>query len=99
MVNDGTTLTNAEVWAQVEYLGNGSFPISSAYSTGLANILATASNLTPSTATWTTTGISSPVTQKIAATFTPNMKGFFRITFLVARASKTLYLNPRPNEV
>ena len=99
IVNDGTTLTNAEVWADVEYLGDASFPIASFATSGLADILATPVNLTTSTVGWTTTGLASPVKQTVAVTFTPQMKGFFRIVFKVARPSKTVYINPRPNEV
>lgn len=99
LVNDGTTLTNADIWAEVQYLGSSSYPIASIVSTGPADPLAAGSNLTTSSATWTTTGLASPTKQKIAVTFTPQMKGYFRIVFKFARASKTVYLNPRPNEI
>lgn len=99
MVNDGTTLTNADLWCEVEYLGSALTPVSSLVSTGTADILASGVNLTTSTAVWTTTGIASPVLQKIAVTFTPAMKGFYRLVFRQAKASKTVYVNPRPNEV
>ena len=51
-----------------------------------ADPLAAAANITTSTATWTTTGLTTPVKQKIAITFTPQMKGYFRIVFKVAKA-------------
>lgn len=98
IVNDGTTLTNAEVWAEVEYLGSAATPQASRATSGTADILAAGTNLTTSTATWTTTGLASPVKQVVAVSFVPLMKGFFRITFKFARASKTVYLSPRANE-
>lgn len=98
IVNDGTTLTNADIWAQVEYLGSSATPVSSLATSGTADILAAGVNITTSTATWTTTGLGSPIKQKIAITVTPQMKGLMRITFKVAKASKTIYVNPRPNE-
>lgn len=99
IINDGTTLTNTDVWAEAEYLGSSATPVSSLATSGTADILAAGVNITTSAAAWNTTGLSSPVTQKIAPTFTPQMKGYVRIVFKVAKASKTLWINPRPNEV
>lgn len=99
IINDATTLTNAEVWAEAQYLGSSATPVASLASSGPADILAAGSSLTTSGAAWTTTGITTPVAQQVAVTFTPQMKGYVRIVFKVARASKTLWINPRPNEV
>lgn len=99
IINDGTTLTNADVWAEVQYLGSSATPVASLATSGLADLLASGSSLTSSSAAWTTTGITTPTKQVVAVTFTPQMKGFFRIVFKVAKASKTIWINPRPNEV
>lgn len=94
IVNDGVTLTNADIWVEVEYLGSGSTPIASVVSAGLADVLATGTNLTTSTDTWTTTGLGSPVKQKISVTFTPGMTGPVRLVVKLARASTTVYVDP-----
>ncbi len=98
IINDGTTLTNADIWAEVQYLNNASFPIAAMATSGIADVLAAGSNIISSSVGWTTTGLGSPTKQKIAVTFTPNMKGFFRIVFKVGIASKTIYISPRANE-
>lgn len=95
LVNDGSTLTDAEVWAEFEYLGSSATPIATMISTAPATILTAASNLATSSATWTGTGgFSSPVKQYLTATFTVNMAGYIRATVKVAKASKTIYIDP-----
>lgn len=94
-VNDGTTLTDQEFWIEVEYLGSNSYPIASKASSFSANILSTAANVATSTETWTTTGLSSPVKQKASVSFTPEMKGYARVTVCIGRASKTVYVDPK----
>lgn len=96
MVNDGTTLTNQEVWLEVEYLGSSSYPIASGASSFTATPLTTAANLSTSSETWTTTGLGSPVKQYTSLAVTPNMKGYFRITPCFGRASATIYYCPKP---
>jgi hypothetical protein len=91
------TLQNTDVWCEAQYLGSGSFPIASLATTGGADPLATGANLTSSSATWN--GLTTPTTQKIAITFTNSLKGYYRLAFKVARASTTVWINPRPNEV
>lgn len=95
MVNDGVTLTNADAWLEVEYLGSSSHPTASLVSSGIATPLTAGANLTTSSETWTTTGLSSPVKQLIAVTFTPQMAGYVRAVLKVARVSTTLYLDPK----
>jgi hypothetical protein len=99
VINDGTTLTNTDIWAEARYLGNASNPIASGVSSAPADMLAAATNLTSSGATWTTTGLTTPVTQQIAVTFTPQQAGYARVSFKVAKASKSVWINYRPNEL
>lgn len=96
LVNDGVTLTNAEVWAEASYLSSSSYPLASISTTGRADLLASATNLTTSTETWTTTGLTTPVKQKMVMTFTPQMKGWVRVVVKIARASSTIYIDPEP---
>lgn len=95
VLTDGVTLTNAEAWVEVEYLGNGSYPLASLIDDKALN-LATPANQTTSTETWTTTGIGSPVKQKLEVTLTPNLKGLFKVKVRVAKASTTVYVDPKP---
>ena len=94
IVNDGTTLTDAEVWVEVEYPGTSGFPISSFVDDAAADILATPANQTSSSETWTTTGLSSPVKQKLSVSFTPQLKGPVSAVVYLARPSKTIYVDP-----
>jgi hypothetical protein len=57
--------------------------------------LATATDITTSTETWTTTGLSSPVKQKLSATFTPARKGEVTVIPVIYAASKTVYICPK----
>lgn len=94
--NDGTTLTDADVYLNVDYLGSASFPISTRASSKAATILTAGTNLTTSSATWTGTGgQGSPVKQKLSVTFTPQMVGPIYYTICIAKASQTLYVDPK----
>jgi hypothetical protein len=94
LMTDNVTLTNADAWVDLEYLGSSSSPQASVASSAPANPLAAASNLTASTAVWNTTGLTTPKPQKIALSFTPQLNGFYRATLKVAKPSTTLWLNP-----
>lgn len=91
IVNDGTTLKDSEAALEVSYLGSSSYPLASRVTTAAADLLNAGANISTSTETWTTTGLSSPVKQKMAASFTPNMVGLVRATVVVSKASQTLY--------
>lgn len=96
IVNDGLTLTDAEVWAEVEYLGNASYPLSSFNDDKIADELyGTPANQASSTAAWVTTGLASPVKQKLEVTFTPQLAGVFKVRVFLARASTTIYVDPQ----
>jgi hypothetical protein len=93
LLTDNVTLNNNDAWIEYSYLGSSSTPLGT-FSTTAPDILATGSALTTSTATWTTTGLTTPVTQKIVITFTPQLKGVYSAKLKVAKASTTLWLNP-----
>lgn len=95
IINDGLTLTNAEAWVEVEYLGSSATPLASLGSSGVADVLAAGANIPTSSETWTTTGLTTPVKQTMSVTFTPQMKGFVRAVVKIARASKTVYVCPK----
>lgn len=89
------SLTNAQIWPEVSYLGNSTCPIASLASGGTANILA-AGTAWPgdSVSSWTTTGVSGPVKQTISATFTPQQVGYVRVKVKVAAPSLTVRIDP-----
>lgn len=95
MVNDGATLKDSEAALEVAYLGSSSYPLASRVTTGAADLLNTGSNIATSSVTWTTTGLSSPVKQKMAASFTPQMIGLARAQLVISKASQTLYVCPK----
>jgi len=95
IVTDNVTLTDAEAWIEVQYLGTTGFPLALFASDSVADVLATPANQTTSTETWTTTGLTTPVKQKLAVTFTPQEKGFFGVTPCLAKASTTMYVCPK----
>ncbi len=93
IVTDNVTLTDAECWLEVQYLGTSGFPLGVIARDVKADVLATAANQTTSTETWTTTGLTTPVKQRLSVTFTPQEKGFFIATVELAKPSTTVYVD------
>jgi hypothetical protein len=93
-VTDGVTLTDAEIWLEVEYLGTAGTPVSTLITDAAATILTTAANQTTSTETWTTTGLASPTKQQLSVTFTPQLQGLIRWRVCYAKTSTTVYVCP-----
>lgn len=91
----GAAFTNEEVWLEVMYLGTSGVPLGSFVSNTKADVLATAADQPTSTATWTTTGLTTPVKQKLSVTFTPQEKGYIHARVYLGKASKTLYVDPK----
>lgn len=95
VVTDNVTLTDGECWLEVQYLGTSGVPLSLFASDAKADVLATAANQTTSSETWTTTGLTTPVKQKLSVTFTPQEKGFIHAVVKLAKASTTVYVCPK----
>lgn len=94
IITDNVTLTDAECWLEVQYLGTSGYPLSTFISDAKADVLATAANQATSTETWTTTGLTTPTKQKLSVTFTPQEKGFLHAVVKLAKASTTVYVDP-----
>lgn len=94
-VTDNVTLTNAEAWVDVQYMGTSGFPLGLFANDRAADILATPANQTSSSETWTTTGLGTPVKQKMAVTFTTAERGWVMARLCVAKASTTVYACPK----
>lgn len=93
IVTDNVTLTDAECWLEVQYLGTSGSPLGVIARDVKADVLATAANQASSAATWTTTGLTTPVTQALAVTFTPQKKGYLTATVKLAKPSTTVYVD------
>jgi hypothetical protein len=101
ILTDNVTLTDAECWLEVEYLGSADYPISSFVSDRAANILAAGVAQTASDATWTLTGFGgdpegvNAVKQKLHVAFTPAMKGPVKIKVMLAKLNTNVYVCPK----
>ncbi len=94
IITDNVTLTNAEAWIEVEYLGTSGFPLGNYISDRSTDILATPANQTTDVTAWTTTGLVTPLKQQLSVTFTPAEKGLIRARVIVAKPSTTMYYGP-----
>ncbi len=91
----GSKFQDDEVWLEVMYLGTSGYPLGTWITDCKAAVLAAAANQADSSETWTTTGLTSPVKQKLSVTFTPQEKGFIHARVVLAKASKTCYVCPK----
>lgn len=95
VVTDNVTLDDDEAWIEVEALTNSGYPYASITTDRAADILATPAAQTSSSETWTTTGLTTPVKQKLSTQVTPQEKGWIRARVCLAKASTTLYACPK----
>lgn len=85
--DSATAMTDADIWLTV--VG----PEDEVNSDQVADVFATPANQAPSSATWTTTGMANPNTQKLTVTWTPAKAGVVLGTVSIAAASKTVYVD------
>lgn len=90
-----TGLKDDEIWMELSYYGASGNPQGSRVSSAKTNVLATGATLATSSETWTTTGMTNPNKQKMSVTFTPQLAGFFVARVKLAKASKTVYVDPK----
>lgn len=99
LVTDNVQLTNADFSFEVDYLGVSGSPQKSSTTNRLSIAgQATgvgAANLASDTATWMTTGLTTPLKQKVELTFTPQVAGLIRWRVKLAKASTTVYVCPK----
>lgn len=91
-INSGGTLTNGDVWVEIEYLGSSTSPVGSLISSRKSDILQSNTNITTSSATWAGS-LAGSTPQKLQVTFTPQMKGPVKARIYVAK-SQTVYIDP-----
>ena len=95
IITDNVTLKDDECWLEVQYLGTSGFPLGAFLTDAKADVLAAPANQTSSTEAWTTTGLTTPVKQKLSVTFTPQEKGFVHAKVMLAKPSTTVYVCPK----
>lgn len=83
-----------EIWLEISYLGTSGSPRGTLGSDEKASLDTTAADQASSSETWTTTGLTTPVKQKLSVTFTPQEKGVIIGRICMAKASSTVYINP-----
>ena len=95
IVTDNVTLNNDECWLEIMHLGTSGYPLGAWVTDCKADILATTAAQASSSETWTTTGLTTPVKQKLSASFTPQEKGYVIARVVLAKASTTVYVDPK----
>lgn len=96
ILTDNLTLTDSDIWLDVDYLGTSSYPMSYTANDSSTNVLSAGSSQTSdSSEAWTTTGLTTPVKQKLEVTFTPQMIGPIRWRVKIADPSITVYVCPK----
>ncbi len=91
-ISGSVALKDDEIWLEIEYLGNASYPISSLVD-DRADILGTAANQDSSSATWISGGA---VNQKLVSpSFTPQMKGLVHGVVKLTKFSATVSVCPK----
>lgn len=93
--DSASALTDADVWLEVQHYGTSGVPLGTYATDAAAGPLSTPVAQPASSATWTTTGMTNPNKQKLSVTFTPQEKGFFIARVCAAKASYTLYVDPK----
>lgn len=90
-----TALTDADIYMDVEYLGDASHLIGTAVTTRPASFISAASDLASSSASWTTTGLTTPLKQKLSLSFTPQQAGFISAKIKLAKNTAVVYVCPK----
>ena len=80
---------------EVQYLGTSGTPLALFVDDAAADYITATADQADSSASWTTTGMTNPNTQKLNVTFTPQEKGFIHAVVRLAVASKTVYVDPK----
>ena len=91
----GFRFQDDEIWLEVMSLNTSGFPLGTWTRDCKADFLAAPQDQTDSSETWTTTGLTTPQKQALSVTFTPNVVGYILARVVVAKASKTIYVDPK----
>jgi hypothetical protein len=89
-----TALNNDDIWIELKYLKNSGDPTAGFVSNSKSDVLVANAAQPTSSVTWTTTGITNVMKQYLQVAFTPGQKGPVTAVVKLAKASKTVYVNP-----
>lgn len=97
ILTDNVTLTDAEAWLEVDHLGTSGVPLGVLVTDRVSDppFGTPANQTTDGTSSWTTTGLGTPVKQSLSVSVTPQEKGLIRVRVIVAKASTTVYYDPK----
>ena len=95
IVTDNVTLKDDECWLELFYMAGSGNAVVTRLTDFKAGYVATGANQDSSSVTWTTTGLTTPVKQKLVVTFTPQLAGFVYGRVVLAKASTTVYIDPK----
>lgn len=95
LYNSATNLKDDEIWIDVMYMGNASFPTGSFIDDYAGSIIAAGSDQATSSVTWTGDETGSWVRQSLSATFTVNQVGYIVARVYVAKVSTTVWIDPK----
>lgn len=96
IAQDGTTtaLNDDEIWLEVEYLGTSGTPLALFADDAKADVLASATAQANSSETWS--GLSGTnKKQSLSVTITPQEEGVYICRVCLAKASTTVYVDPK----
>lgn len=94
VITDNVTLTDQHAWLEVISTNTAS-SVNGTLVSDWSTPIATATNQPTSSEAWTTTGITTPVKQKLSVTFTPQVAGDIIAVVKLARANTTVYVDPK----
>ena len=93
--DSATALNNADIWMELTYLGTSSSSKSTITHNRRTSPLATAADHATSSATWATTGLTTPNKQQLQITFTPQEAGLVSATVHLAKSSSTVFVDTK----
>jgi hypothetical protein len=94
-IQSNATLNNDDFCIDIEELASGSYPLATLTDTLPDSLLTANAAITTSSAAWDSS-VGSPVYQKLAVTFTPQMVGLIIIRPRMFKVSQTVYFDPKP---
>jgi len=90
-----TDLHNGDIWIDVSYKSETGSPLAPFATTKVASVFDATTDYANTTETWVTTGLTNPNKQKLSITVTPQNPGDIEVTVRLAKASTTVYVDPR----
>lgn len=94
LCTDNVTLTDKEAILDVDFFNTSGSYLYSRSTSNPAGLASSATNLTSSSTTWSTSGLSTPVRQKLELSITPAEDGYCIARVRAVKPSTTIYVDP-----